>query len=256
LATEKTGFVIIPKGRIRSKDKPQNRGEIVGKYQEMITAVQSMGGDPFPVHSCIKDNLPASGKKADRVYCVTDGNTKGVYLDQGSGSLLKVASNEIKSGTVVPSTEEANTLFVKTDDPSIYFDNGSTVTKVAELATILPRQIYAASAGSTSFTSSAWTNKVEIAVPSGTWTISFFAEVSTDANAWYDWRLRSSFGASHLGDGIRQPTSSNGDYAGMAGSITFTTSGYTFSLEFKGSSSGSSSVRRAYIRALEYLAGG
>jgi hypothetical protein len=255
MATESTGFTIVPKGRIRSKQKPRGRGEILGEYQEMITAIQSVGGDPLPVHGTTKASLPAAGKKADRLYCVNDGNAKGVFLDTGA-SIVQVAGNDIKSGTTVPDTERADMLFIKTDVPGIYHDNGTDVTKVAELATILPRQIYAASAGATVFDDTTWLNKVEIAVPSGTWTISFYAEVYTDANAWYDWRLRSSAGVSHLGDGIRQPTSSNGNYAGMAGNITFVTSGYTFSLEFKGSSGGSSSVRRAYIRALEYLAGG
>jgi hypothetical protein len=90
MATENTGFTIIPKGRIRSKDKPKSKGELIGQYQEMITAIQSIDGDPLPIHGTIKDDLPATGKKADRIYCVTDGD-KGIYLDNGS-TVSRVAS--------------------------------------------------------------------------------------------------------------------------------------------------------------------
>jgi len=90
LATENTGFTIIPKGRIRSKDKPKSKGELIGQYQEMITAIQSIDGDPRSVHSTTTANLPVSGKKADRIYCVTDGD-KGIYLDNGS-TITKVAA--------------------------------------------------------------------------------------------------------------------------------------------------------------------
>jgi len=255
MATEDTGFTIVPKGRIRSKKKPRGRGEVLGEYQEMITAIQSVGGDPLPVHGTTKASLPTAGKKADRLYCVNDGNAKGVFLDTGA-SIVQVAGNDIKSGTTVPGTERADMLFVKTDDPSIYHDNGATLTKIANVSVTSIRQNRIDSTGSTTFTNAIWTTKTTITLVTGEWHLHFYFEARPAANAWFQWRLRNDTAGTNLlgGDDIRQP-GVNLYYMGLSG-FAYVSLGVStqFSLDFRGSSTANSYARKAYIWAMEYKA--
>jgi len=259
LATEDTGFTIVPKGRIRSKKKPRGRGEVLGEYQEMITAIQSVGGDPLPVHGTTKASLPAAGKKADRLYCVNDGNAKGVFLDTGA-SIVQVAGNDIKSGTSVPATERADMLFVKTDEPGIYHDNGAAVTKVAGISAVLPRQIYTSYTIPNSFNNAAWDDQLSITIPPGNWIIHCSYEVKPPSGSnGFLYRLRNTTTSTNYlgGDDTRQYAT--GAYYNLFSGFVYMTNGLgddTVTLGFKGLVATVSYARNLFLWAIEFLAGG
>jgi len=256
MATEDIGFTIVPKGRIRSKKKPRGRGEILGEYQEMITAIEAVGGDPRSVHGTTKASLPAAGKKADRIYCVNDGNAKGVFLDTGA-SIVQVAGNDIKSGTTVPGTERVDMLFVKTDEPGIYHDDGTDVTKVAGIS-VIPRQIENHYLLDNSFHNS-WENQLSITLPTGNWMVHFSFEVEplTGANNGFMYRVQKNSVNIIGGDDTRQYAQNN-YYTLTSGFVYVTnpTGDDLIEIGFKGLTAYSCYTRNLHLWAIEFLAGG
>jgi hypothetical protein len=260
---DKKGFVGVSQKKSRGTTM-KTRGEILGDHGDTIRALEGTGGDPHYVHSCTKATRPVAGFKGNRIFCVTDGNTKGVYLDNGS-AITRVARNDITSGSTPPATEEADKLFVRTGatDPGIYHDTGSAVSRVANLNTrVLPRQYYVHNSSENEYTNSGWGDRHVIAsVPIGNWIIHFSGDAKTEGtNKFFYYRLLTGSTVILGGETTTHRQEAAGDYyRGFSGMrfINHATAA-TITLQILGANSTPNGcyVMNSTLWIVEYLAGG
>jgi len=260
---DKKGYVGVPAKRPRGK-QVKSKGELLAEYGDMINAVEGSSGDPKFVKSGIKTSLPSVGYKKDRLYCVTDADKEGVYLDLGDGvtAPLKVSGNDIRNTSGTPVVKEADTLCIRTGatEPGIYFDDGVAINRVANLNTkLVPRQYHSTDSSVGTYNDNSWYVRHTQALTSGLWIIKCYWEAKGIDGVYFNFRLHDGttwYCGGDTTNDFRQDigTANYGAVVCMA-VIPYATS-RTMYLDFGGDAARGVYIRKSYFHAIEYLEGG
>jgi hypothetical protein len=261
---DKKGFVGIPTRRPRGKSI-KSKGELLGEYGDLLNAVEGSSGDPRFIKSGTKVAKPAIGYKKDRIYCVTDADKEGVYLDLGDGvsAPLKVGGNDIRSTSGAPVVTEAETLCVRTGatNPGIYHDDGATIVRVANLNTkIIPAQLSSINTNFGNYDSDSWSQRHSLTLAPGSWLINCGFEIKAYENGAYNFVVTDDSviyaGGSSATDFRMDAPTDDYTHHTCVTIIPYGISTRTIKMYFGGGAARGTHVRFSYMHALEILAGG